>query len=115
MAIKTLQYIEVDSDPLNSGTEYLRSEYFVLAALGGALADALAAVLDSPEEATCDNCKAGVGYLLIESDDGRLEEPYWHYTALILHGPEFPVVRLCEDCAAPVIQPPFTLASLALK
>ena len=75
-----------------------------LAGLGAARLDD--ATLDEIEEALCDNCKGRIGYNLLETDDGRLEHAYWHYTALILHGPQFPVVRLCEDCAAPVIQPP---------
>jgi hypothetical protein len=99
MSVQTLQFIEVDSDPIHD----------VVLPFGSPLADALNAIVDQPEEAVCDNCKGMVGYNLLETDDGRLEHAYWHYTALILHGPEFPVVRLCEDCAAPVIQPSMTL------
>lgn len=107
MAIKTLQYIEVDSEPMHFGwPEGPQDEY---RAMPSAFADALHVVTDAPEEATCDNCKGIVGYYLEEADDGHLEHAYWHYTALILHGPEYPVVVLCEDCAAPVIQPPPTI------
>jgi len=104
MAIKTLQFIEVDSDPLDHLSD-LRPEYVEMADNFPQFADALAEILDMPEEATCDNCKGIVGYYLEETDDGRLEHAYWHYTALILHGVGYPVVVLCEDCAAPVIQP----------
>jgi len=105
MTIKTLQYAEVDSDPLDQVTEYLKPEYRAVCVLNRALGYALTKVIHAPEEAECDNCDNGVGYYLEETDDGRLEHAYWHYTALILHGPEYPVIRLCEDCAAPVIQP----------
>lgn len=106
MTIKTLQFIEVDSDPVHPVTQNLRSEWFVLLALSNAFADALVEIIDKPEEADCDQCGDGVGYYLEESDEGRLEHAYWHYTALILHGVGYPVVVLCESCAAPVIQPP---------
>jgi len=105
MTIKTLQFIEVDSDPLNFGGEYLQPEWVELARSVSPLADALTNVIDSPEAADCDQCGNGIGYYLEEADDGRLEHAYWHYTALILHEGH-PAIRLCEDCAAPVIQPP---------
>jgi len=105
MAIKTLQFIEVDSDPIHSITQNLQQEYKDVCVLNRALGYALTEVIHAPEEAACDNCKGVVGYYLEEADDGHLEHAYWHYTALILHGPEYPVIRLCEDCAAPVIQP----------
>ena len=105
MTVKTLRYIEVDSDPMDPVTQDLRPEYDNLATNITPFTDALLVLVDQPEGVDCDQCGDGVGYYLEEADDGRLEHAYWHYTALILHGPEFPVVVLCEDCAAPVIQP----------
>lgn len=107
MTIKTLQFIEVDSDPIHSITENLQPEYVEMADNFPQFAAALMVVIAAPEEADCDNCGNGVGYFLEEDDDGHLEHAYWHYTALILHWvPGYPVSMLCEDCAAPVIQPP---------
>jgi len=109
MAVKTLQFIEVDSDPIHPITQNLQPEYVEMADNFPQFADALAVVLSAPEEADCDNCGNGVGYFLEEDDDGRLEHAYWHYTALIVHWVvDYPVSVLCEDCAAPVIQPPQT-------
>ena len=105
MTIKTLQFIEVDSDPMHAYPfpEEFRDEY---RDMPPAFSKALHDVADSPEEAACDNCRCMVGYNLLETDDGRLEHAYWHYAALILHGVGYPAVVLCEDCAAPVIQAP---------
>ena len=102
MTIKTLQFIEVDSDPIHPITENLQPEYADLR--NNTFANALNVVIAAPEEADCDNCGNGVGYFLEEDDDGRLEHAYWHYTVLVLHEGH-PVIVLCEDCAAPVIQP----------
>jgi len=107
MSIKTLQYIEADTDPMHAYPfpEEFQDEYVDLPS---ALTDALRGVTDEPENAVCDNCKGIVGYYLEETADGRLEHAYWHYTALILH-PGHPVIVLCEDCAAPVLQVSYPL------
>jgi len=104
MTIKTLQFIEVDSDPMHAYPfpDDFRDEYRHIK--NEALGVALARLADQPEEATCDYCNGIVGYYLEESDDGHLEHAYWHYAALVWHGEGYPVVVLCEDCSAVIVR-----------
>lgn len=86
-----------DTGPEDSSTEI---HAHVLAMLSPTMAQALEAVIDNPDAATCaaNGCEHPVGEALVEDDErpsgGGL---IWHWTALVDLGNR--VLAVCEDCS----------------
>lgn len=78
--------------------EQIEVDPAIAAALSPAMLVALNQILDNPDGATCagNGCKAAVGEVLWEDDEGR-GGLSWHWTALV--EVDGRVLAVCEECS----------------
>lgn len=106
--VKTVTYVEVESDPgepVYGDPEYPGITGYTLdtdhAALPVRFAAVLAEIINHADGHSCDVCDAGIGWVLVEDDmlpsGGGMT---WRYLSLVDLGEQSSgVAKVCEDCS----------------